>query len=398
MTEQLRPTTAWIDIDAIRHNVAAFVEHVAPAAVCAVVKADGYGHGAVECARAAIDAGASMLAVALVEEGVELREAEIDAPILILSEFPLGGEVAVIEHKLTPTIYSFDRIGALHAAGAPPEFGVHLKIDTGMHRVGAQPSEALALAEAIEASTVLRLEGTFTHLAVADVVDWDNPNHPYTYQQLDVFDDVLAELVAAGIDPGICHASNSAGALAHPRARYDMVRVGVSLYGNDPDLGCSADAFGVALKAPLHLVSRVSHVKQLDAGERVSYGLAYELPVESVVATVPIGYADGVPRRLSAVGGRVLINGSSFPIAGRVTMDQILVDCGPVDGPGAVVARGDEVVLLGTQGTNTISPWDWAKALDTIAYEITCGIGKRVPRRFVDEARAARVAANQDRG
>ena len=387
MTEQFRPTTAWIDIDAIRHNVAAFTEHVAPARVCAVVKADGYGHGAVECARAAMDAGAAMLAVALVEEGIELREADIDAPILLLSEFPVGAEVVVLEHDLTPTVYSFGAIGALHAAAAKPDTPVHLKIDTGMNRVGALPAEALALAQAIDASSVLRLEGTYTHLAVADVVDWDNPNHPYTYEQLETFDDVLATLVAAGIDPGICHASNSAAALAHPRARYDMVRVGVSLYGNDPDPGCVADTFGVALHAPLHLVSRVSHVKRLPAGARISYGLTYELPAESVVATIPIGYADGLPRRLSSVGGEVLIGGQRFPIAGRVTMDQIVVDCGPIDGPGAHVERGDEVVLLGTQGDETIAPWDWARRLDTIAYEITCGISKRVPRRFVDTVR-----------
>ena len=384
MSEQFRPTTAWIDLDAVRHNAHAFVEHVAPASVCAVVKADGYGHGSIQCARAALEGGASMLAVAAVEEGVELREAGIESPILLLSEFPTGAAVAVLEHRLIPTVYSFDRIGALHAAAAPVGTAVHLKVDTGMHRVGALPSEALALAQAIDASSVLELAGTFTHLAVADIVDWDNPNHPYTYLQLDRFDDVLASLVAAGIDPGVCHASNSAGALAHPRARYDMVRVGVSLYGNDPDPGCVAESFGVSLRPPLHLTSRVSHTKRLGAGSRISYGLVYELACDSVVATVPIGYADGVPRRLSSAGGHVLINGQRFPIAGRVTMDQIVIDCGPVDEAGAVVERGDEVVLLGSQGGEHITPWDWARSLETIAYEITCGISKRVPRRFLD--------------
>ncbi len=384
MSEQFRPTTAWIDLDAVRHNTRAFVEHVAPASVCAVVKADGYGHGAIQCARAALEGGAAMLAVASVEEGVELRGAGIDFPILLLSEFPIGAEVAVLENHLTPTVYSFDRIGALHAAGAPLGTGVHLKVDTGMHRVGALPTEALALAQAIDASSVLELAGTFTHLAVADTVDWDDPNHPYTYHQLDLFDDVLASLVEAGIDPGICHAANSAGALAHPRARYDMVRVGVSLYGNDPDPGCASETFGVSLRAPLHLISRVAHTKRLPAGSRISYGLTYELACDSVVATVPIGYADGVPRRLSAVGGQVLINGQRFPIAGRVTMDQIMIDCGPADEAGAVVERGDEVVLLGSQAGERITPWDWARRLDTIAYEITCGIARRVPRRFVD--------------
>jgi alanine racemase len=397
MTEQLRPTTAWIDIDAIRHNVRAFIEHVAPAGVCAVVKADAYGHGAVECARAAIDAGATMLAVALVEEGIELRESGITDRILLLSEFPRGAEVAVIEHDLIPTVYSFDRIGALHAAAAKPDTPVHLKVDTGMHRAGALPHEALALAQAIDASTVLYLEGTFTHLAVADVVDWNNPNHPYTYDQLETFDDVLASFVAAGIDPGICHVSNSAGALAHPRARYDMVRVGISLYGNDPDPGCLADTFGVALRAPMHLTSRVSHVKRLSKGARISYGLTYELDADSIVATVPIGYADGVPRRLSAVGGEVLLGGRRCRIAGRVTMDQIVVDCGPVDGPGANVQRDDEVVLLGSQGDEVITPTEWAVMLDTIAYEITCGISKRVPRRFLDAERNER-SAGESRG
>ncbi len=374
-----RPTVAEVDLDAFRRNVAAFVDFASPSFVCAVVKADGYGHGAVPCAKAAVHAGASWLGVALVEEAVELRNAGITAPILLLSEFPDGAETDVVTFDITPTVYSIDKVRRLSAAAAGRSvIGVHIKVDTGMHRVGVQPTDALALAREVATLPSVELSGVFTHFAVAD-----DPEHPYTARQIKLFDVVLNELRAAGVSPGIVHAANSAGTLAHPAAHFDMVRVGVSLYGNDPDSGMAAATSGVALQPILRLVSRVSHVKVLPAGESVSYGLRYTLQRESVVATVPIGYADGLSRRYSSVGGEVLINGRRYPIAGRVTMDQIIIDCGAPDSSHPI-NPGDEVVLLGAQVEERITPWEMASKLDTIAYEITCALTKRVPRRYID--------------
>jgi alanine racemase len=243
---------------------------------------------------------------------------------------------------------------------------VHVKVDTGMHRVGAPPELAARLALAVNDSPELRLEGLWTHLAVAD-----EPDHPFTSTQLQRFDGVIAELAAHGIRPPLLHAANSAGALTRTDARYDMVRCGIALYGLSPSplLAGMAD-----LHAALALKAQVALVKRVDAGEAISYGLRYRLDRPAYVATVPIGYADGVPRRLAAVGGEVLIAGRRRPIAGTVTMDQLTVDCGD-----DAVAAGDEVVLIGRQGTEEITAWDWATRLDTIAYEIVSGISRRVP-------------------
>ena len=383
---QRRPTHAEVDLDAITDNVRQLAAHVAPAALCAVVKADGYGHGAVESARAACRGGAAWLAVALVEEGVQLRQAGVDGPILVLSEPPPEAEGDVADHRLTATVYSHAAIDRLagSAAAADRCIDLHLKVDTGMHRVGAQPSEVLELAADIARCPQLRHTGTFTHLAVADA-----PDDPFTATQLRRFDDVLGSMRLRGFEPGIVHAANSAGALAHPAARYDMVRCGIAIYGQDPDVRCRAGEFGVGLRPAIRLVSAISHVKVLPAGERLSYGQRYELGTESVVVTVPIGYADGVPRRLSSVGGEVLIGGRRCPIAGRVTMDQILVDWGPPPAVGSdqtMPELGDPVVLLGGQGDASVGAWEWAMRLDTIAYEITCGISGRVPRRYTERS------------
>lgn len=373
-----RPTVATVDLDAIEHNVRALMISAQTEMACAVVKADAYGHGAVPVARAALRAGAHWLAVAIVEEGVELRRAGIEAPILLLSEPPPGSEAEVARLRLMPTLYSetaIDAVASAAAAAGGPPFDVHLKADTGMHRVGAQPDEIVPLARRIAACPSLRLAGTCTHFAVADA-----PGDPYTDGQIARFGEVLQALRTAGLDPGIVHAANSAGSLLHPRGRFDLVRLGIAMYGLSPDAGVDPAAAGVELRPALRWTSAVSHVKTLPSGERLSYGLRYRLERDSVIATVPVGYADGLSRRWSAVGGEVLIGGRRRPVAGRVTMDQILIDCGPADDPTSRVARGDEVVLIGAQGAEALTAWDWATRLDTIAYEITCAIGARVPR------------------
>lgn len=371
---QLRPVWVEIDLDAVRDNVAAMREVAAPAALLAVVKADGYSHGAVEVAKAALDAGASWLGVALVEEGVALRDAGIEAPILVLSEPPAAAATSVLRHGLTPVVYTPNGVEALAKAvadaGRTEPLAVHVKVDTGMHRVGCSVEEAVPLVEAIAHRDELRLEGLCTHLAVAD-----EPDNAYNDEQLDTFDGVLTALTERGLRPPLVHAANSAGVLAHGRAHADLVRVGIAVYGVPPTRALD----GVApLRPALSFRANVSYVKDLPPGARVSYGLRYELPHGGRVATVPVGYADGVPRNLGLTGGEVLIRGRRFPIAGTVTMDQLMVDVG--DEP---VEVGDDVVLLGTQGSETIDATEWADRLGTIAYEVVTGIGPRVPRRYV---------------
>jgi alanine racemase len=362
---------AEIDLAAVRANVGALTRAVAPAELCAVVKADGYGHGAVAVGRAALDAGAASVAVALVEEGVQLREAGVDAPILVLSEPVPAAAESVVAHRLTPVVYTMTGIDALAKAATLRQLrdplDVHVKIDTGLHRVGCAPDVAADIVAHVVDRTELRLTGTCTHLAVAD-----EPSNPYTEEQCARFEAVLAELRRRNLPVGVLHACNTAGALTAPAARYDLVRIGIGIYGIAPAPGLAG---GLSLRPAMSVKARVSHVQPLRAGERVSYGLRYTTPTNTRIATVPAGYADGVPRELSHRGGEVLIAGRRFPMAGTITMDQLMVDIG--DAP---VGVGDEVVLLGRQGDEQITAEDWAACMDTIAYTIVCGIGPRVPR------------------
>ncbi|MEA2901308.1 MAG: alanine racemase [Actinomycetota bacterium] len=370
----LRPVWAEVDLAAIRHNVGVLAALAAPARVCAVVKAGAYGHGPVESARAALAGGASWLAVALVEEGAQLRDAGIDAPVLLLSEPPAEAMADVVGLGLTATLYTEAGVAAAAAAatsGTP--LPVHVKVDTGMHRVGATAADAVKLALTVEERPELALEGLWTHFAVADA-----PDDPFTEVQHRRFTAVLDELAGLGVRPRLAHASNSAGVLAHPDAHHDLVRCGLAVYGVAPSPALEAQA--ATLRPALALKARVSLVKEVEPGEGVSYGLRFRADRPTVIATVPVGYADGVPWRLSGAGGEVLVGGRRRPIAGAVTMDQLMVDCGPGGGGGRPVAVGDEVVLLGRQGDEEIGAWEWAARLGTIAYEVLSGIGARVPR------------------
>lgn len=363
---------AWAEIDlgAITHNITTMRATVAPSALWAVVKANGYGHGAVPVARAALAAGAGGLCVALMQEGSELRAGGIGGRILVLSEQPPELLARAVDDDLELTIYSPAQLDALVAAGAV-DHPVHLKIDTGMNRVGASVRDAPALAAAIQRCPATRLVGVLTHLAIAD-----DPTHDYTASQLALFGRVLAELGAAGIVVEEVHAANSAGALAHTGARASFVRTGIAVYGVSP--GPGVDHLAAELRPAMSLHARVSFVKRVPAGTQVSYGLRHTFEQAANVATLPIGYADGVPRRLHAVGGQVLLGGKRRPIVGAITMDQLMVDCG--DDP---VAVGDEAILIGRQGDEQITATDWATLLDTIGYEIICGISARIERRYV---------------
>lgn len=367
-----RATVAEIDLSAIAHNVGVMKEFAGDARVLAVVKANGYGHGAVPVAETALAAGAHGLCVALVQEGVELRRAGIEAPILVLSEQLIEQVGDLVAHGLIATAYSTHYIDALASEAKRLDVvghEVHLKIDTGMNRVGAAPSNAVELAGRIIArSPQLSLGGVFTHLATAD-----GPDPTETRAQLSRFDLALAELHRAGVDPGWVHAANSAATIAHPDARRDMVRAGIALYGIAPDV--SMTPLCGRLRPALTLRSRVSYVKRVAAGEGVSYGLRHRFATATTVATVPLGYADGVPRGLGLSGGQVLIAGRRRPIVGVVTMDQLMVDCGDDE-----IRVDDEVVLIGRQGSESIDANEWGSLLGTIGYEVVCAISARVPR------------------
>lgn len=342
----------------------------------AVVKADAYGHGLVPAARAALAGGSPRLAVALVEEGLELRSAGIgeETPIQLLSEPPPASARAIIEGSLTPTVYTSRMIDELEAAAAQARLEsepVQLKIDTGMHRLGASEEDAPLLAQAIVNAPHLALEGVWTHLAIADVRE-----DPYTATQIETFDRILGLIRDSGIDPGIVHAANSAGALLHPSARYQMVRSGIAIYGLSPAPGF-AFPDQVRVRPALSWKAEVSMVKPLNSGERVSYGLTHEVGHDTRVATIPVGYGDGYERALGNKAA-VLIRGDRHRVIGTVTMDHILADVGA-----SHVEPGDEVTLLGRQGREEVSADELAAHLGTISYEIVTRIGKRVPRLYV---------------
>ena len=378
-----RPAWAEIDLAAVAHNATVLARLAAPAELCAVVKAHGYGHGGPAVARAALAGGAGRLAVALVDEGVELREHGVTAPVLLLSECDPAAAATALSYGLTPTLYSAEGIAAFSAAAtaAGRPVGVHVKVDTGMHRVGAAPEDLRAVAAAVLAEQPLRLEGIWTHLPVAD---GEAEDRAYTEGQLALFDHLVAELAAAGITAPLLHAANTAGAIAFPLARHHMVRCGLGLYGYLPGRSVreafDAQAGGAQLRPAMALKARVVAVRMLEAGERPSYGRLRPLPARSLVATVPIGYAEGVPRSLFGGGYEVLIGGVRRPLAGAVTMDQIVVDCGNDES----VRPGDEVVLLGRQGNEEITADDWAAMAGTISYEVVCGVGPRMPRIVVN--------------
>ena len=372
---------AWAEVDlgAIEHNAAVLSQLAAPAVLCAVVKGWGYGHGIVRSAAAAVSGGASWLGVALVSEAIDLRvHGRLTEPILVLAEPPLRQLVEVARlDAVRPTLYSAEAIDAAAKAvrdvGRGTPLPVHLKVDTGMHRVGAAPEAIPHLAARIAGSEELELEGLWTHLAASE----DPAHDDFTAAQLATFEVVRRTLAGAGIEPPIVHASNSGGVLAHPEARYDLVRCGIAVYGIPPRPRMPEAA---ALRAAMALKARVSYVKRVKAGEPISYGLHYVCDQPTIVATVPIGYYDGVPRRLGLVGGEVLIGGRRRSILGAVTMDQLMIGC---DDDDSVHVR-DEVVLFGEQEGEVLTAWDWAERLDTIAYEIVCGISiNRVPRRYV---------------
>ncbi|HEY6567172.1 MAG TPA: alanine racemase [Actinomycetota bacterium] len=362
-----RSTHVEVDLDAIAHNVRALAcEGVG---FMAVVKADAYGHGAPEVARACVGAGAAWLGVALVEEGLLLRAEGIDSPIMVLSEFPPGAEAEALAAGLTPVLASAPGLHRLAAVTGATASGiaVHVKVDTGMHRLGVwPPREAPAFVTQV-VSAGFGLGGLWTHFARSE------EDASTTKDQLDRFLDVVDAVRDAGHEPTMLHTANTAATILHPEARLDLVRVGIGIYGIEPAPGVGTS---LGLRPALSWRSSVTMVKRLAAGERISYGHRYELDRDAWIAVVPVGYADGYPRSLSS-NADVLIAGRRCRVAGNVTMDQLMVDCGELQ-----PSLGEEVVLLGQQGDDMITAHELGDRAGTIAYEILARIGARVPRRY----------------
>jgi alanine racemase len=368
----MRATKALIHLDTLKKNIEAVRSHIGPdPLICMPVKADGYGHGGAPIAEVAIRSGVTFLAVATVQEGVELRKGGIASPILLFS-LPLPEELdEMIAYKLTPFIPDEEFAAAVGSAAAKAgiTLPVHIKIDTGMGRVGCRPEAAADLARCIASQKSLQYEGTATHLAVADSTALEGA--AATSKQLDRFNKALEAIKQAGLEPGIVHAANSGGVILHREAYFNMVRPGIMLYGYPPSEELSAL---VPVEPVMELVTRIVFIKKVKKGEAVSYGGTWIAPEDRVIGTLPIGYGDGLPRRLSG-NFQVLIHGTLYPLVGRICMDQCMVDLGSA----TEVSRWDEVTIFGGQ-KGALNAGDIASKCNTIPYEITCDINKRVPR------------------
>lgn len=364
---------AQIDLDALRANVAALRAKAPGAAFMAVVKADAYGHGMVPCARAALEGGATWLGVATPEEALALRAAGVGGRVLCWLWTPGGPWRDCVEADVDVTVSAHwaleEAVAAARAAGRTAR--VQLKVDAGLGRNGAQPAQWPALtaaARAAEKAGLIRVTGLWAHFSCAD-----EPGHPSIERELGVFRTALAQAADAGLDPEVRHIANSPGTLTLPESHFDLVRPGVAMYGISPvpQVGGPSD-FG--LRPVMTLAARLASVKQVPGGHGVSYGHHYVTPGPTTLALVPLGYADGVPRHASGAGP-VLVAGKWRTVAGRVAMDQFVVDLG-----GDAAAAGDEVLLFGPGDRGEPTAEDWARACGTIAYEIVTRIGGRVPR------------------
>jgi alanine racemase len=377
---------AEIDLKAIAQNVRALRRITnSEARLMAVVKANAYGHGVIEVARRALESGADVLGVARLNEGIALRKAGFDAPTLIFGYTPPALTKKLLEFDLTQTVWSYQTAAALSAAvAARKALKVHLKVDSGMGRLGLlpdccrlsaldanSPAKALGEVEAIASLAGLRLEGVYTHFAAADSTD-----KSYTSKQFEIFAEFLDEIRKAGLDIPVCHAANSAAIIDLPETHLDMVRAGISIYGLYPSDEVDKDR--IALQPAMTLKSRVVHLKKVPAGFKVSYGMTHETSKPTTIASVPVGYADGFSRLLSS-RGHMLVGGRRAPIVGRVCMDTTMLDVGHVPG----IDLEDEVVIFGRQQDASITADEIAASLNTINYEIVSSLTARIPRVYL---------------
>ncbi|MCQ2751917.1 MAG: alanine racemase [Coriobacteriales bacterium] len=373
---------AWIEIDlnAVYNNIKrAQAQLPYGCEIMAVVKADGYGHGAIECSKVALQAGCTRLAVSNIEEAVELRDAGINAPIVLLSQPPVETVEYLLAYDITPSYFTAQI--ALQAADIADKYGkvlkYHLIVDTGMNRIGLQPNEACDFLQNLSFHRALELEGIFTHFATADCEsDWEFNT------QLRKFNNCLDEIKQMGINPGIVHASNSAAIYRYPQAHFDMVRMGVTMYGLYP-----SEVFEdkIDLEPAMSIKAKISHIKEPNVGEGVSYGLEYRIGKHVQIATLPLGYADGLPFKLS---DKMLVacNGNLYKQVGRICMDQCMFEVSlehSLTTRPAPLRVGDEVVIIGKSGDKTLTLETMAQSCGTINYELACNFGLRLPKVFV---------------
>jgi len=368
----MRATRAIVHLDRFFGNFKAIQERIGPRRVCVPVKADAYGHGATEIARLSVEVGAFCLGVADVQEGAALRNGGISAPILLFSQ-SLPSEIPeIIKNGLSPLVSDgeFIEILAKTAAEAGIRLPVHLKIDTGMGRMGCTSALAPSLARQIAANTALEYAGTATHLAVSDSTAPED--RAYTEQQIARFREALEQIRGAGVDPGIVHAANSGAVALHPDAWFDMVRPGIILYGYN-----LTGTHSPKVEPVMELRTNVSLIKQVKKGETVSYGRTWTSPCDTAIAVLPVGYADGLPR-LASNKWQAVIGGETYPLVGRICMDQCMADLGPASN----VRRWDEALIFGGPAPSAAV---LAERIGTIPYEITCNINKRVPRVYNEQ-------------
>ena len=363
-----RPTQVAIDLDALKHNVSLIRELHPQTKLCAVVKADAYGHGSVHIARTLEQAGVSWLAVALVEEGIRLREAGIQLPILVLGALVDEAASALVQHNLVPTVFEMRQLEALSKAAGSGSLSIHVKLDTGMSRLGVQKKDRQAFLEALHQFPNLKLDGLMTHLQNADLEDTERNE-----AQLESFQQGVEEVQSAGFSPSFFHFSNSAGTLTIENTSQNLLRPGLVMYGLSP----MQDHTTSQLQPLMRWSTRPLQVKTIEAGEKVSYGGHFVAERTTRIAVLPVGYADGYRRSFEGKA-EVLIQGRRAPVVGSICMDLCMVDVTDFE----AVTQNDEVILMGTQSGDTISTYDLARWADTIAYEITCGISDRVPRHY----------------
>jgi alanine racemase len=383
MINGIRPVWMEVNLDNLAYNIRQIKNNIkAPASIMGIVKADGYGHGAVEISRVLLEEGVQRLGVAVLDEGIALRQEGIDVPILVLGYTPPQLFDKVLEHRITPTLYNYQdalRLSEL-ASKNGSSVKVHLKLDTGMGRIGMIPGQdSLDMVSNIYALPGIKIEGIFTHFSVADEKD-----KTYTREQFKKFTGFVNALKERGIDIPLRHAGNSAASIDLPETHLDMVRPGVILYGLYPS--DEVEKGKLSLKPLASLKTVISHVKTVPPGTSVGYGRKYISAGERVIATLPIGYADGYTRLLSGKAS-VLVHGTRAPLAGNICMDQCMIDVTGIDG----VKVGDEVVLMGSQGEETITAEELASLLGTINYEIVCLIGKRVPRVYIKDGKVQKI-------
>jgi alanine racemase len=376
----MRPTWAEISLPALRHNYGVIRRRVGEAVtVCAVLKADAYGHGVVECARALEASGTGWFGVTTTEEGVRLRESGIRARILLMTGFWRGEQDDIVHYRLTPAVWDWWQVGVLESAlvrrarqGDPP-FPVHVKVDTGMSRLGVPACYMELFLSRLKAAPHIEMEGLFTHLASADQLQKDT-----TDLQVARFAEFEQAARAHGMHPRFVHVANSACVAARPGLWRNMVRPGIALHGyvrpqGHPELG------ELDLQPVLSWRTRIISLKEIGPGQAVGYGGTFVAKAPTKLAVLPVGYADGLDRRLSNKG-RVIVRGRCAPLAGRISMDLSLVDVTSIAG----VNVGDEVTLLGSQGDCSLTALDHARAAGTITHDILCSIGSRVPRRYLE--------------